>query len=101
MFFLKDVCGRESVLFDVRLRKTARRLPVVLDVAEVMAVLDRLDGCFGLMAKIQYGCGLRMKRQGALDPQRARFGFFGRSSDILKMRGETAMICDRFTQVAG
>ena len=60
VFFLKDVCGRDEVLFDVRLRKTAKRLPVVLDVAEVMAVLNRMDGCFELMAKIQYGGGLRV-----------------------------------------
>jgi integrase len=60
VFFLKDVCGRESVLFDVRLRKSEKRLPVVLDVKEVMAVLDRVDGVCGLMARIQYGGGLRM-----------------------------------------
>jgi integron integrase len=60
VFFLKDVCGREEVIFDVRLRKTAKRLPVILDVGEVMAILDRMDGCFGLMARIQYGGGLRL-----------------------------------------
>ena len=57
VFFLKDVCGREEGLFDVRLRKTAKRLPVVLDVAEVMAVLDRMDGSFALMAKINMAAG--------------------------------------------
>jgi integron integrase len=60
VFFFKDVCGRESVLFNVRLRKTAKRLPVVLDVGEILAVLDRMDGVFGLMARIQYGGGLRL-----------------------------------------
>lgn len=59
-FFFKDVCGRDSVKFDVRLRVTAKRLPVVLDVGEVMEILDRMEGCFGLMAKIQYGGGLRL-----------------------------------------
>lgn len=61
VFFLKDVCGREEVVLDVRLRMTPKRLPVVLDVGEVLAILDRMDGCFGLMAKIQYGGGLRLK----------------------------------------
>lgn len=61
VFFFKDVCGHENVLFGVRLRKTEKRLPVVLDVGEVMAVLDRMDGRFGLMARIQYGGGLRIK----------------------------------------
>uniref|UniRef100_UPI0018671C7F integron integrase n=1 Tax=Luteolibacter marinus TaxID=2776705 RepID=UPI0018671C7F len=61
VFFFKDVCGWESVQFDVRLRKTEKRLPVILDVREVMAVLERMDGQFGLMARIQYGGGLRIK----------------------------------------
>ncbi|MEO5916233.1 MAG: integron integrase [Luteolibacter sp.] len=59
-FFFKDVCGWESVEFQVRLRKTPKRLPVVLDVAEVVAILEKMDGCFGLMARIQYGAGLRL-----------------------------------------
>jgi integron integrase len=33
---------------------------VVLDIGEVMRVLDRIDGHYGLMARIQYGCGLRL-----------------------------------------
>ena len=61
VFFYKDVCGMESVDLEVRLRKTATRLPVVLDVKEVMAVLERIDGRYALMAKIQYGGGLRLK----------------------------------------
>ena len=60
VFFFKDVCQRAEVHFDVRLRKTGRRLPVILDVQEVMSILDRMDGTFGLMAKIQYGGGLRL-----------------------------------------
>ncbi len=44
MFYLKDVGRRDSVVFDVRLRTTVKRLPVVLGVAEVMAALDRIDG---------------------------------------------------------
>lgn len=60
VFFFKDVCGKDEVRFDVHLRKTPKRLPVVLDVQEVMGILERMDGTFGLMARIQYGGGLRL-----------------------------------------
>ena len=60
VFFYRDVCGRESVDLGVRLRKTTTRLPVVLDVKEVMTVLDKIDKRYSLMARIQYGGGLRL-----------------------------------------
>ena len=37
-----------------------KRLPVVLSVAEVLAVLAQLDGTCGLMASLLYGSGLRL-----------------------------------------
>ena len=37
-----------------------KRLPVVLSVAEVRAVLAQLDGTCGLMASLLYGSGLRL-----------------------------------------
>ncbi len=43
----------------VRARKPAR-LPVVLSVQEVRAVLDQMDGETQLMAALMYGCGLRV-----------------------------------------
>jgi len=60
VFFYKDVCGMETVDLEVKLRKTTPRLPVVLDVREVVAVLDKIDVNYGLMARIQYGGGLRL-----------------------------------------
>lgn len=60
VFFFKAVCGMDEVDLEVRLRKTERRMPVVLDVKEVLAVLDKIDERYGLMAKIQYGGGLRL-----------------------------------------
>ena len=38
-----------------------RRLPVVLSVQEVAAVLQGLDGVHGLLARLLYGTGLRME----------------------------------------
>jgi integron integrase len=61
VFFFKDVCGMVEVDLEVRLRKTATRLPVVLDVKEVLAVLDKIDKRYALMARIQYGGGLRLR----------------------------------------
>ena len=61
VFFYRDVCGMESVDLQVRLRKTTPRMPVVLAVKEVLAVLERIDERYALMAKIQYGGGLRLK----------------------------------------
>jgi integron integrase len=60
VFFYKAVCGMEEVDLEVRLRKTAPRMPVVLDVAEVMKVLDKIDERYGLMSRIQYGSGTRL-----------------------------------------
>ena len=61
VFYFREVCGMEEVDLEVRLRKTATRLPVVLDVKEVLAVLEKIDARYGLMARIQYGGGLRLK----------------------------------------
>jgi integron integrase len=59
-FFFKEVCGMEEVDLEVKLRKTTKRIPVVLDVQEVMAVLEKIDKRYALMARIQYGSGLRL-----------------------------------------
>jgi integrase len=37
-----------------------QRLPVVLTPAEVRAVLERIDGVYGLMARLLYGTGMRL-----------------------------------------
>ncbi len=60
VFFYRDVCGMEEVKLEVRLRKTARREPVVLTRKELMGLLDRLEGQYRLAAELQYGGGLRL-----------------------------------------
>jgi integron integrase len=60
VFFFRDVCGKEQVQLEVKLRKTERRMPVVLTVKEVMALIGRLEGRYQLAAELQYGAGLRM-----------------------------------------
>jgi integrase len=74
-FFFKDVCRKEEVLFDVRLRRTAKRTPVVMSAKEVVALLDKLEPRYRLMAEMQYGAGLRLRELVSLrvqDVDRAR-----------------------------
>jgi integron integrase len=59
-FFYKAVCGMDEVDLEVRLRKTERRIPVVLEAREVMRVFDQMNEKYGFMARIQYGGGLRL-----------------------------------------
>lgn len=40
--------------------KQSKHLPVVLTPAEVRAVLERMDGVYGLMARLLYGTGMRL-----------------------------------------
>lgn len=74
-FFFKDVCGMEEVDLGVRLRRTRPRVPVVLSLGEVSAVLEHLPERCRLAAELQYGAGLRLKellqlRIKDLDPER-------------------------------
>jgi len=60
VFFFKDVCGREEVVLDVRMKKGKRRMPVVLTKEEINWVLDKLEPLYRLPAEVQYGSGLRL-----------------------------------------
>jgi site-specific recombinase XerD len=83
-FFFKQVLGREDPVFNVKLKKTGARVPVVLSQGETKRLLDALekpvsdsDGKtaalgansagpgkhnprYGLVARLQYGAGLRL-----------------------------------------
>ena len=57
------VCGIEEPVFQVKLRKTGTRVPVVLSKAETQRVFEKLEvpgGRYQLAAKLQYGAGLRL-----------------------------------------
>jgi integron integrase len=64
-FFFKQVCGVEDPVFNVKLRKTGTRVPVVLSKGETQRIFKRLEnperseGDYGLPARLQYGAGLR------------------------------------------
>ena len=69
-FFFKYVCGVEDPVFQVKLRKTGTRIPVVLAKPETERLFEKLDeppkqakkteGRYGLAARLQYGAGLRL-----------------------------------------
>lgn len=59
-FLYKDVCGMEEVDLGVKLRKTAKRIPVVLNMDEVMRLIEKLEPLYRLPAQLQYGAGLRI-----------------------------------------
>lgn len=60
-FFFKEVCGQVEVDLEVKLRRTPKRIPVVINFQEILAILNRLEERYRLMAEVQYGGGLRLK----------------------------------------
>jgi integron integrase len=61
LFLYREVLGQELPwLKDVRAAKLPTRLPIVLSLLEVAAVLDRLRGVHALLGRLLYGTGLRI-----------------------------------------
>lgn len=61
MFLYREVLLIDLPWLDNLVRaKRPQRLPVVLTRTEVRAVLDRMNGMYGLMANILYGTGMRL-----------------------------------------
>lgn len=59
-FLFRDVIGLEEVDLGVTLRKTPKRIPVVLNLEEIGAILENLPKTCRLAAELQYGAGLRL-----------------------------------------
>ena len=61
LFLYRQVLGVELPwLDDVVRAKQPERLPVVLTRSEVQRVLERMDGVYGLLARLLYGTGMRL-----------------------------------------
>jgi integron integrase len=60
VFFYRDVCGRAEVDLQVKLRKTGRRAPVILNRGELMGLIGKLEDRYKTPALLQYGAGLRL-----------------------------------------
>ncbi len=62
LFLYRDVLGVTLPWLDnITRAKVAKRLPVVLTVGEVQALLRRVSGTNGLIIKLLYGTGMRIK----------------------------------------
>jgi integron integrase len=61
LFLYREVLGIQLPWLDEVVRaKRPARLPVVLTREEVLAVLGRMSGTYGLMAQLLYGTGMRL-----------------------------------------
>jgi site-specific recombinase XerD len=61
LFLFREVIDRELPWLDgIVAARTSQRLPVVLSIDEVEAVLRRMRGTPGLVARLLYGSGLRI-----------------------------------------
>ena len=80
-------------LDNVTRAKPSQRMPVVLTPAEVRAVLDRMDGVYGLMARLLYGTGMRLMECVRLRVKDVDFG----RNEILIREGKGAK--DRVTML--
>jgi len=60
VFFFRDVCGVDELDLEVRMKKTSKRVPTVLSVAEVTRLVALIEPRYRFPAKLQYGSGLRL-----------------------------------------
>ena len=63
VFLYRDVLDMELGRLDAVRARRPKRLPVVLapaEVAQVLALVEGAEGVFALMARLLYGCGLRL-----------------------------------------
>ena len=60
-FFYKDVCGLKEIDLQIKMRKRASHIPVVMSKKEVFALIKKLEPRYRLKAQLQYGAGLRLK----------------------------------------
>jgi len=60
VFFYRDVCGKQEIDLQVRMRKTQRRQPVILSREEVMGLIAKLEPRYRTPALLQFGSGLRL-----------------------------------------
>ncbi len=60
VFFIRDVCGLEELDLEVRMKRTAKRVPTVLSIPEVMRLVAAIEPKYAVPAKLQYGSGLRL-----------------------------------------
>ena len=61
LFLYRDVLSTDLPWLDeVVVAKGGKRLPVVLTVQEALRLLERINGTYGLIARLLYGSGMRV-----------------------------------------
>jgi len=94
LFLYREVLEIQLPWLDnVTRAKPSRRLPVVLTPAEVRAVLERMDGVYGVMGRLLYGTGMRLMECVRLRVKDVDFG----RNEILIREGKGAK--DRVTML--
>lgn len=92
LFLYKDVLKiKLEYMNDITRAKQSTRVPVVFTREESIAVIDRLDGTFKLMAQLLYGSGLRLMECARLRVKDIEFNY----KQILIRNGKGAK--DRIT----
>ncbi len=66
VFFYRDICKVEKIDLGIKMRKRGKKIPVVLDKAEVMRLIEKLEPKYRLQAQLQYGAGLRLQELASL-----------------------------------
>ena len=56
VFFFRDVCGLEELDLEVKMKRTSKRVPTVLSMAE-MRLIAAIEPKYAVPAKLQYGSG--------------------------------------------
>jgi integron integrase len=94
LFLYREVLGVDLPWLDNVVRaKKPRRLPVVLSRSEVASVLGRMEGTYGMMARLLYGTGMRLMECARLRVKDVDFG----RHEILIREGKGAK--DRVTML--
>ena len=94
LFLYREVMGIVLPWMDTMVRaKKPQRLPVVLNRSEVALVLERMEGVYGLMARLLYGTGMRLMECCRLRVKDVDFG----QREILIREGKGAK--DRVTML--
>ena len=62
LFLYRDLFGFDTKDMNIQaLRaKEKKYIPVVLSIEEVQQIILNMNGIYGLMLKLMYGCGLRL-----------------------------------------
>ncbi|TXL00393.1 hypothetical protein BMR11_03425 [Methylococcaceae bacterium CS5] len=89
MFSVRKVLDRPLDVKGFKLANRARKVPVVLTVDEIRALLEQMQGVYALLAGLQYGTGMRLMEVIRLRIQDIDMGY----QQIVIRNGKTGAPC--------